>query len=104
MWIKTKDTPPKSWREYFPDDDALAQEQAKWLHSNSRRRNNIPGMLPIFKGMLIRINNGSGSHYKEYGLHTGSLGTVIGMQLTENDTKKLENNSSPQVTLDDLPE
>ena len=54
--------------------------------------------------MPIRINNGSGSHYKQYGLHTGSLGTIIGMQVTENDAKKLENNSSPQVTLDDLPE
>ena len=64
----------------------------------------VVGMLPVFKGMKIRINNGSGSHYKEYGLHTGSLGTVLGMQLTENDAKKLENNSSPQVTLDDLPE
>ena len=29
VWIKTKDIPPKSWREYFPDDDALAKEQAK---------------------------------------------------------------------------
>ena len=104
VWIKTKDTPPKSWREFFPDEAALAKEQAKWLHINTRRRNNIPGLLPIFEGMQIRINNGSGSHYKEYGLHTGSLGTVVGMQLSEDDTNKLQHNQSPEVTLDNLPE
>ena len=60
------------------------------MHVNARR-NNIPDMLPVFEGMKIRINNGSGSHYEEYGLHTSSLGTVIGMQFTENDTEKLEN-------------
>ena len=83
VWIKTRDTPPKSWKEYFPDDDALAKEQAKWLHLNARRRKHIPGMLPAFKGMKIRIKNGSGSHYKQYGLHTGSVGTILAMQLTE---------------------
>ena len=104
VWIKTKDTPPKSWREFFPDEAALAKEQSKWLHINTRRRNNIPGLLPIFEGMQIRINNGSGSHYKEYGLHTGSLGTVVGMQLSEDETNKLQHNQSPEVTLDSLPE
>ena len=54
--------------------------------------------------MPVRINNGAGAHYKQYDLHTGSLGAVVGLQLTEKDAKKLENNSFPQVTLDDLPD
>ena len=32
VWIKTEDTPPASWKEYFLNDEALAKEQAKWLH------------------------------------------------------------------------
>ena len=104
LWIKTKDTPPASWKEYFLDDCALVKEQAKCLHLNSCRKNNIPGMLPICIDLPIRINNGARAHYKEYGLHTGSLGRVVGLQLTESDAKKLENNASPQLTLDELPE
>ena len=32
VWIKTEDTPAASCRECDPDDEALAKEQAKWLH------------------------------------------------------------------------
>ena len=73
------------------------------MHLNARRRNNIPGLLPICIGMPLRINNGSGSHYKNYGVHTGTLGTVASLQLTDRDAERLKNNTSAEVTLDDLP-
>eukprot|EP00973_Karenia_brevis_P050048 6947015-Karenia_brevis.AAC.1 len=37
LWTKTEDTPPASWTQYFLDDEALAAQQAKWLHLNARR-------------------------------------------------------------------
>ena len=77
----------------------MAQEQAKWLHLNARKRNNIPGLLPLCIGMCVRINNGAGSYYKDYGLHTGTLGVITKFQLSESDAKKVQNNDAPEMTL-----
>eukprot|EP00973_Karenia_brevis_P013648 1852885-Karenia_brevis.AAC.1 len=51
----------------------------------------------------VRVNNGAGAHYKVYGLHTGSIGRVSGVEVHEEDAKKLKGNVSAEVTLDRLP-
>eukprot|EP00973_Karenia_brevis_P036239 4997776-Karenia_brevis.AAC.1 len=51
----------------------------------------------------IRINNGAGAHYKQYGLHTGNIGSVSGVEVHEEDAEKWKNNLSAEVTLDHLP-
>eukprot|EP00973_Karenia_brevis_P067875 9443028-Karenia_brevis.AAC.1 len=51
----------------------------------------------------IRVNDGPGAHYKLYGLHTGSIGRVSGVEVHEKDAEKLKNNLSAEVTLDHLP-
>eukprot|EP00973_Karenia_brevis_P082897 11494794-Karenia_brevis.AAC.1 len=51
----------------------------------------------------IRINNGAGAQYKQYGVHTGSIGRISGVEVHAGDAQKLKNNLSAEVTLDHLP-
>eukprot|EP00973_Karenia_brevis_P060313 8393516-Karenia_brevis.AAC.1 len=51
----------------------------------------------------IRVNNGAGARYKQYGLHTGSIGRVSDVEVHEKDAEKPKNNVPAEVTLDHLP-
>ena len=48
-------------------------------------------------GLPVRVNNGAGAHYKTYGLYTGSIGTITGIEVHEKDAEKLKDKAQENL-------
>ena len=102
FWITATDT-PQAWFSAGYDKQQLLAMQKRWAHYHARKTEGILSMLPACNNMPYTVMHSHGEEFKEYGVHKGSQGILVGWILDEEDSKALEDNEDGEVVLSLLP-
>lgn len=73
LWVQAEDSPPAEPFGHYSKHE-LEELKKRWLSPkyHARRTEGILSLLPLCRGMPLRVTLGNGDRFKEFGIHNGA--------------------------------
>ena len=102
FWMQSIDNPP-AWFAGYLSKSELEEMKHNWLQYHARKTEGILSICPCCYDMPVRITQGNGYLYKEYGVHNGSTGNLKAWEFVGPDIEAWKDSDAKQVVLHALP-
>lgn len=102
LWCVAEDKPLHNDETCLTDDMELRRKKS-WLTRHDQQTGGITGLLPLVKGMPIRLTKTVQRHLDKR-LFPNNKGKLHGWQLDDVDQERLRNNTSDEMVLQFLPQ
>ena len=102
LWAVAEDRPLHPDHTSLEEDE-LNRKREEWLQYHDQKTNGTMGLLPLIKGMPLRITE-THNTYKDKGLFKNRRCTLYGWKLHTDDLLQVENLTEPALKLAHLPE